>query len=63
MKVTRIVLTSGQTTYMRDAEERGNFLCGVECNAWGVSSRTDGCANDPELMVRLDRLTSVEELA
>jgi hypothetical protein len=55
VNVVRITYTDGHETYLRDPEQRGGFLCGVECNPQGVALR-EGCTEAPELRVRLDRL-------
>lgn len=61
MRIVRIVIREGAATYLRDPVERGGFLCGVECNAWGIGVRS-GCTEDPILMVRMDRIEQMDTL-
>lgn len=49
------------TTLLRDPYEQGRFLCGVECNEWGVGIR-EGCTEEPKLMIRRDRIRSMEPI-
>lgn len=62
LKLVRITWTGGHTAILRDPRESGAFLRGIECNDRGIGVR-EGCVEDPELMIRLDRIESLEELS
>lgn len=63
MRIVQVIYTDprgGQPTetYLRDAREVDGFLRGVECNERGIATR-EGCTEDAELMIRLDRVLEI----
>jgi hypothetical protein len=56
-----LVMWGGHTAYLRDPRRSGAFLRGIECNEHGVAVR-EGCTDDAELMIRVDRITLREVL-
>lgn len=62
MVIVRVVWGGDRAEcYLRDPVRRGNFVCGVMCNEYGVAVRTEGCTEDAEMRIRADRIVSYEE--
>lgn len=63
MKLTRVTYQTGNeatTVYLRDVERRGDWLCGIEVDRFGVAVR-DGC-HEAELRIADRKVWLVEEV-
>lgn len=49
------------TTYMRDPVAVGQFVCGVQCNEYGVGLRQDGCTEAQEIRLYKRSIKTFEE--
>lgn len=58
---TDIRMVDVHAAHIRDPERRGDFVCGVLCNEFGVASRTEGCNEDAELRIRRNSILFYEE--
>jgi hypothetical protein len=54
---------AGKTVLLRDPVERGEFVCGIECNDHGIGVRHEGCSEAAELRIEKSRITSIRRIA
>ncbi len=60
--VWRISPDCERRALLRDSYERGAFLHGVECGETGISVRSEGCASDVELWIRMTSIVDRQEV-
>ena len=62
MIIVQVAWRDNHVAYIRDPVRRGNFVCGIECNEFGIGMRGEGCTEDAELRIERDRITFYEEM-
>ncbi len=61
MIIVHVTWCGDHAAYIRDPVRRGKFVCGIECNEFGIGMRHEGCTEDAELRIERDRITSYQE--
>ena len=62
MLIVNVTLSNGVTVMVRDPVRiRKRWISGVRCNEFGVGMRTEGCAEDAEMLIHVPSIVEYKE--